>query len=61
METKSRVFIDTEGKIVAKGTISPQLIDLLLADGTRFFSTRSEGFEINFIKSLNISKIVKGA
>ena len=37
MKTKSRVFIDTEGKIVAKGTISPQLIDLLLADGTRFF------------------------
>ena len=58
---KQRVFIDTEGKIVAKGTISPQLIDLLLTDGTRFFSTRSEGFEINFIKSLNIAKIVKGA
>ena len=52
---KQRVFIDTEGKIVAKGTISPQLIDLLLADGTRFFSTRSEGFEINSVSYTHLT------
>jgi len=57
---KAQTYIDTNGNIVATGTISVNLIDLVLFDGTRFFSTRSDNYTIDVLKNLNISKIVKG-
>jgi hypothetical protein len=59
MGAKQSVFIDTKGNIVARGWISELCIDLTLVDGSRFYSTRSDGFAINFIKSLNIVKVEK--
>jgi hypothetical protein len=57
---KAQTYIDTKGNIVATGTISVNLIDLVLSDGTRFFSTRSDNYTLDVLKNLNISKIVKG-
>jgi hypothetical protein len=57
---KTNTYINTNGNIVATGTISINLIDLVLSDGTRFFSTRSDNYTLDVLKDLNISKIVKG-
>ena len=57
---KAQTYIDTNGNIVATGTISVNLIDLVLSDGTRFFSTRSDNYTLDVLKNLNISKIAKG-
>jgi hypothetical protein len=57
---KANTYIDTNGNIVATGTISINFIDLVLSDGTRFFSTRSDNYTLDVLKNLNISKIVKG-
>jgi hypothetical protein len=57
---KAQTYIDTNGNIVATGTISINLIDLVLSDGTRFFSTRSDNYTLVVLKNLNINKIVKG-
>jgi hypothetical protein len=57
---KANTYIDTNGNIVATGTISISFIDLVLSDGTRFFSTRSDNYTLDVLKNLNISKIVKG-
>ena len=57
---KTNTYINTNGNIVATGTISVNLIDLVLSDGTRFFSTRSDNYTLDVLKDLNISKIVKG-
>jgi len=45
-----QVFIDKDGKIIARGRITPSSIDLLLNDGTRYYST----FDFNAIKNLKI-------
>ena len=57
---KANTYIDTNGNIVATGTISINQIDLVLSNGTRFFSTRSDHYTLDVLKNLNISKIVKG-
>jgi hypothetical protein len=57
---KTNTYIDTNGKIVATGTISINLVDLVLSDGTRFFSTSSDNYTLDVLKNLNINKIVKG-
>ena len=57
---KTNTYIDTNGKIVATGTISINLVDLVLFDGTRFFSTSSDNYTFDVLKNLNINKIVKG-
>jgi hypothetical protein len=57
---KAQTYTDINGNIVATGTISINLIDLVLSDGTRFFSTRSDNYTLDVLKNLNISKIVKG-
>jgi hypothetical protein len=57
---KANTYIDTNGNIVATGTISINQIDLVLSNGTRFFSTRSDNYTLDVLKNLNISKIVKG-
>lgn len=56
---KAQTYIDTNGNIVATGTISVNYIDLVLSDGTRFFSTRSDNYSLDVLRNLNISKIVK--
>jgi hypothetical protein len=56
---KIQTFANTNGEIVATGTIKPNLIDLVLSDGTRFFSTRSDNYSLDVLRNLNISKIVK--
>jgi len=57
---KTNTYINTNGNIVATGTISINQIDLVLSNGTRFFSTRSDNYTLDVLKDLNISKIVKG-
>lgn len=57
---KANTYIDTNGNIVATGTISVNQIDLVLSNGTRFFSTRSDNYTLDVLKNLNISKIIKG-
>ena len=57
---KAQTYIDTNGNIVATGTISINQIDLVLSNGTRFFSTRSDNYTLDVLKNLNINKIVKG-
>lgn len=53
-------FIDSKNNIVARGTIKEQLIDLVFADGTRFFSTKSDNYTLDVLKNLDIAKVVKG-
>lgn len=54
------VFVDSRNNIVARGTIKEQLIDLVLSDGTRFFSTKSDNYTLDVLKNLDIAKVIKG-
>lgn len=56
---KQQTFIDAKGNIVARGRITEIAIDLLLNDGTRFYSTKSDNYTFDFIKSLHIVKVAK--
>jgi hypothetical protein len=56
---KQQTFIDAKGNIVARGRITEIAIDLLLNDGTRFYSTKSDNYTFDFIKKLDIVKVVK--
>jgi hypothetical protein len=56
---KQQTFIDAKGNIVARGRITEIAIDLLLNDGTRFYSTKSDNYTLDFIKQLDIVKVVK--
>jgi hypothetical protein len=46
---KQQTFIDAKGNIVARGRITEIAIDLLLNDGTRFYSTQSDNYNINIV------------
>jgi hypothetical protein len=56
---KHQTFIDAKGNIVARGRITEIAIDLLLNDGTRFYSTKSDNYTLDFIKQLDIVKVNK--
>jgi len=56
---KQQTFIDSNGNIVARGRITEIAIDLLLNDGTRFYSTKSDNYTLDFIKTLDIVKVAK--
>jgi len=56
---KQQSFIDAKGNIVARGRITEIAIDLLLNDGTRFYSTKSDNYTLDFIKKLDIVKVTK--
>jgi hypothetical protein len=56
---KQQTFIDAKGNIVARGRITEIAIDLLLNDGTRFYSTKSDNYTLDFIKKLDIVKVTK--
>jgi hypothetical protein len=48
-----RVFIDKDGNKVV-GIITTTLIDLYLANGSRIYSTSSEGYTLELVKSLGL-------
>ena len=52
-------FVNQENEVIARGTIKPQLIDIVFNDGTRYFSTKSDGYTLDFLKNLHIAKVVK--
>lgn len=56
---KQQTFVNANGKIVARGRITEIAIDLLLNDGTRFYSTKSDNYTLDFIKKLDIVKVAK--
>jgi hypothetical protein len=56
---KQQTFVDRNGKVIARGRITEIAIDLLLNDGTRFYSTKSDNYTLDFIKKLDIVKVVK--
>jgi len=51
-------FVDTKNNVVARGVIKEQLIDLIFADGTRFFSTKSDNYTLDVLRNLNIAKVI---
>ena len=52
-KNKLQVFVNDQNEIVATGRIAPSYIDLLLADGTRYYST----FSIDALKDLDIKGV----
>lgn len=52
-------FVNQDNDVIARGTIKPQLIDIVFNDGTRYFSTKSDGYSLDFLKNLKIAKVVK--
>jgi|TARA_R110000868_G_scaffold194209_2_gene439579 hypothetical protein len=56
---KQQTFVDRNGKVIARGRITEIAIDLLLNDGTRFYSTKSDNYTLDFIKKLDIVKVAK--
>lgn len=56
---KQQTFIDSSGKVIARGRITEIAIDLVLNDGTRFYSTKSDNYTLDFIKKLDIVKVAK--
>ena len=50
-----QTFVNDQNEIVAPGRIAPSYIDLLLADGTRYYST----FSITALEDLNIAGVAK--
>ena len=55
---KEKTFVDKNGKVIAKGVITELLIDLVLNDGSRFYSTRSDNYTIDALKQLKIEKAI---
>ena len=55
---KEKTFVDKNGKVIAKGVITELLIDLVLNDGSRFYSTRSDNYSIDALKQLKIEKAI---
>jgi hypothetical protein len=53
-QNKLQTFVDSNNEVVATGRITPSYIDLLFADGTRYYST----FSFDAIKDLDI-KVAK--
>ena len=52
-KNKLQTFVNDQNEIVATGRITPSYIDLLFADGTRYYST----FSLDAIKDLNIKAV----
>ena len=52
-------FVDANNKVIARGIIKEQLIDLVLNDGTRLFCTQSDGYALDALRNLQIVKVVQ--
>jgi hypothetical protein len=46
---KQQTFVDRNGKVIARGRITEIATDLLLNNGTRFYSTSSDNYNISII------------
>ena len=57
MSLNQKQFVDKINRVIARGTIDEQRIDLILADGTRYFATKSDNYNINFLRNLQIVKV----
>ena len=54
----AQTFVNADNKVVARGTISLAFVDLILNDGSRFYSSQSDNYTtLNFIRSLDIVKV----
>lgn len=49
MTTKNQQFVDRNNKVIARGRLTELTTDLLLNNGTRFYSTQSDNYNINII------------
>jgi hypothetical protein len=52
MATKTQQFVDRNNKVIARGRLTELTTDLLLNNGTRFYSTQSDNYNINIIKAV---------
>jgi hypothetical protein len=52
-----KTYLDANNNVVARGTIDEQRIDLIFNDGTRYFATKSDNYDINFLRNLQIAKV----
>lgn len=50
---KDQTFVNDRGEIVATGRITPSYIDLILNDGSRYYST----FTLDLFKDLDIKAV----
>ena len=50
---KTSTFVNDKNEIVATGRITESFIDLILNDGTRYYST----FTLDALKKLDIKKV----
>jgi hypothetical protein len=46
---KQQTFTTKEGKVIARGRLTELTTDLLLNNGTRFYSTQSDNYKLNII------------
>ena len=53
----TKTFINANNQVVARGTIDEQRIDLIFNDCTRYFATKSDNYDINFLRNLQIVKV----
>jgi hypothetical protein len=49
MTTKTQQFVDRNNKVIARGRLTELTTDLLLNNGTRFYSTQSDNYNINIV------------
>ena len=54
----AKIFVNSQNKVVARGEITELFIDLILNDGSRYYSTQSDNYTtLNLIRSLDIVKV----
>ena len=49
MTIKTQQFVDRNNKVIARGRLTELTTDLLLNNGTRFYSTSSDNYNINIV------------
>jgi hypothetical protein len=54
---RNKTFLDSNNNIVARGTIDEQRIDLIFNDGTRYFATKSDNYNLDILRNLQIVKV----
>lgn len=53
-----KTYTNAKGEVVARGTITLAFVDLILNDGSRFYSTQSDNYStLQFIRSLDIKQV----
>jgi hypothetical protein len=49
MKLNQQQFVDRNNKVIARGRLTELTTDLLLNNGTRFYSTQSDNYNINIV------------